>query len=120
MKMQRRQFRIGELAQHLNLEKFVIRFWEKEFGIKTTRSAGGQRFYQEKDLETFKKIKTLLYDRGFTINGAKKILNKKNTEITVVGSQKTSMQSENKQPSKEIEKELMTLRKKLHKLKELL
>ena len=71
MRMQKRQFRIGELAKKLNVEKFVIRFWEKEFNLKSYRSDGGQRFYAEDDLETFILIKDLLYNQGFTISGAK-------------------------------------------------
>jgi DNA-binding transcriptional MerR regulator len=72
MKMQKRTFRIGELAKHLAIERFVIRFWEKEFALKTNRSHGGQRFYTHDDLQTFSLIKDLLYNRGFTIGGAKK------------------------------------------------
>lgn len=74
MKMEKRKFRIGQLADKLGVERFVIRFWEKEFGIKSTRSTGGQRFYDETDLSRFQAIKELLYDKGFTIAGAKKIL----------------------------------------------
>lgn len=74
MRMQKRQFRIGELAKHLNVQKFVIRFWEKEFALTTIRSGGGQRFYNEDDLRHFSMIKTLLYDQGFTIAGARKHL----------------------------------------------
>ena len=44
MKMERRKFRIGELAHKVGVEQFVIRFWEKEFDIKSKRSNGGQRF----------------------------------------------------------------------------
>lgn len=95
MKMQKRQFRIGELAQSLNVEKFVIRFWEKEFNVSTTRSQGGQRFYDPQDVETFKHIKSLLYDQGFTIAGAKQHLKttqpkEKTFEHRVMGSHKTS------------------------------
>ncbi len=75
MKMQKKQFRIGQLADLLELEQFVIRFWEKEFNFTSTRSDGGQRFYEEKDLLRFKAIKRLLYQEGFTIAGAKKKLN---------------------------------------------
>ena len=57
MKMQKRKFRIGELAEKLELERFVVRFWEKEFGIKTKRSQGSQRFYDENDLKKFEQIK---------------------------------------------------------------
>jgi DNA-binding transcriptional MerR regulator len=74
MRMQKRQFRIGELAKHLNVKKFVIRFWEKEFELYSLRSHGGQRFYDEKDIHHFSTIKKLLYEEGFTIAGARKYL----------------------------------------------
>jgi DNA-binding transcriptional MerR regulator len=74
MRMQKKRFRIGELAKHLEVEKFVVRFWEKEFNLKPHRSEGKQRFYEEKDIERFKHIKSLLYEGGFTIAGAKKHL----------------------------------------------
>ena len=74
MKMQKRQFRIGELSKTLQVEQFVIRFWEKEFEVTSFRSEGGQRFYTEKDLTRFQAIKQLLYEEGFTIAGAKKQL----------------------------------------------
>lgn len=74
MRMEKRKFRIGELAKHLAVERFVIRFWEKEFNVKSTRSGGGQRFYDEDDARTFATIKELLYNRGFTIAGARKEL----------------------------------------------
>ena len=74
MRMQKRQFRIGELAKHLNVKKFVIRFWEKEFALRATRSDGGQRFYNEDDIHSFCIIKSFLYEQGFTIAGARKHL----------------------------------------------
>ena len=82
MKMQKRQFRIGELATHLSVEKFVIRFWEKEFDMRTIRSNGGQRFYDERDVEKFTMIKHLLYDKGFTIAGAKQQLKERLPNIS--------------------------------------
>lgn len=91
--MEKRKFRIGELAQRLNVERFVVRFWEKEFSISPTRSSGKQRFYDEKDLDTFKRIKTLLYQEGFTIAGAKKQLQTEGChKETVLASQKTTME----------------------------
>ena len=74
MRMEKRKFRIGQLASHLEVELFVIRFWEKEFSIKARRSSGGQRFYDEQDLIKFQTIKELLYEKKFTIAGAKQIL----------------------------------------------
>jgi DNA-binding transcriptional MerR regulator len=72
--MGKRQFRIGELASALKVQKYVIRFWEKEFGLSSTRSEGGQRFYTADDLATFAQIKRLLYEEGFTIAGARQKL----------------------------------------------
>lgn len=66
--------RIGDLATALGVERSVIRFWEKEFGIRTRRSDGGQRYYNTKDVQKFEAIKELLYAKGFTISGAKKHL----------------------------------------------
>lgn len=74
MKMEQRTFRIGDLAQHLGVERFVIRFWEKEFDLYPSRSDGGQRYYTDTDAKKFALIKELLYQKGFTIAGAKKHL----------------------------------------------
>jgi len=74
IRMNKRQFRIGELAKKLKVKKFVIRFWEKEFELKSDRSDGGQRFYNQMDLKKFSLIKDLLYNKKFTIPGAKKQL----------------------------------------------
>lgn len=115
MRMQKRQFRIGDLAKQLDVEKFVIRFWEKEFAVNTTRSIGGQRFYSQEDLDTFKHIKTLLYEQGFTIAGAKKHL--KSSDNTVFGSHKTTMHAEGSDTFKE---QLRSLKIQLVKLQELL
>jgi len=74
--MGKRKFRIGELAKQLKVKKYVIRFWEKEFGMSTDRSMGGQRFYTQKDVDTFTQIKYLLYTQGYTIAGARQQLKK--------------------------------------------
>jgi len=74
MKAGSEKLRIGEVAKRLNVEQFVIRFWEREFGLKAHRSPGGQRFYNERDMKRILLIKELLYDNGLTIAGAKKYL----------------------------------------------
>ena len=127
MKMGKRQYRIGDLAKELKLKKFVLRFWEKELDIKPHRSVGGQRFYQEEDFETFKLIKTLLYERKFTLAGAKRELDalKKITKKSVIASQKTDMSISlpeiiAKRPAINIYNELLEMKLKLQKLQELL
>ena len=127
MKMSKRQYRIGDLAKELNLKKFVLRFWEKELDIKAHRSVGGQRYYQEEDFETFKLIKTLLYERKFTLAGAKKELEslKKFTKKPIIASQKTDMsisltEATIERPAINIYNELLEMKLKLQKLQELL
>lgn len=126
MKMMKRQYRIGELAKQLKLKKFVLRFWEKELGIKPQRSMGGQRFYQEEDFETFKTIKTLLYERKFTLAGAKKELSLLNApKKSIIASQKTDMnitppESKIHHEPSSIHKELLNIKYKLERLQELL
>ena len=122
MRMQKRKFRIGELAKQLELEKFVIRFWEKEFDIKSTRSTGGQRFYEEKDVATFELIKDLLYHQGFTIAGAKQQLHKQHgiaPAPKIIGSHKTTI-SANETLNQELLDQLVHLRTQLLKLKKFL
>ena len=120
MKMERRKFRIGELAKKLNVERFVIRFWEKEFKVQTTRSSGGQRFYSEEDYQTFKYIKELLHKQGFTIAGARKQLSQKPIKKNLLGSHKTTMDDGEALEVKKITKQIVQLQKKLVKLRDLL
>ena len=70
-------FKIGEVCDLAGVEPFVLRFWESEFPtLAPTKSKAGHRVYRRKDVEMVLKIKSLLYDRGFTIAGARKQLNK--------------------------------------------
>ena len=136
MKMEKRKFRIGELAEHLNVERFVIRFWEKEFNFKAHRSHGGQRFYDEHDLQRFQAIKELLYSKKFTIAGAKQHLsvnhpktikeasnNDSRDGSSVMASHVTTFEN-SKQPqqkiSQELSQKLLKLRKALLTLKKML
>lgn len=68
-------FRIGEVCKLLRLEPYVLRFWETEFPtLAPAKGANGRRMYRKKDVEMVLIIKALLYDRGFTIAGAKKVI----------------------------------------------
>jgi DNA-binding transcriptional MerR regulator len=76
-------FKIGEVTSITDLAAYVLRFWESEFNIISPKRTGsGQRLYRKTDIESILKIKHLLYDKKFTIQGAKKIL-KKNTKQTI-------------------------------------
>ncbi len=68
-------FRIGEVAQLVGVEPYVLRYWESEFpGLSPRKSSSGQRMFRRKDVELLLNIKHLLYDRKFTIEGARKHL----------------------------------------------
>jgi len=71
-------FKIGEVANILNVEQHVLRYWEEEFGVlKPRKNRSGQRMYQKKDVEIALEIKRLLYTEKFTIAGAKQKLEKR-------------------------------------------
>lgn len=68
-------FRIGEVGSIADVPVSVLRFWETEFTqIKPKRTSSGQRMYRKNDVELILKIKELLYDKKFTIPGAKQFL----------------------------------------------
>ena len=68
-------FRIGEVSGLLGLEPYVLRYWETEFPSLTPKKSGtGHRLYRRKDVELLLKIKHLLYQRRFTIDGARQCL----------------------------------------------
>ena len=79
---------IGEVAKILDLvnkktgklNTHTIRFWEKEFKqIKPKLFSGNRRYYDKKAIDVLLKIKILLKDKGFTINGVKKYLTNENS-----------------------------------------
>ena len=68
-------FRISEVSKLAGVEAYVLRFWEKEFPmLRPLKSTTGQRMYRRKDIELLLEIKRLLYQEGFTIEGARKKL----------------------------------------------
>jgi DNA-binding transcriptional MerR regulator len=70
-------FRIGEVSKIVNVEPYVIRYWETEFRtVSPVRTKTAQRLYRKKDVLELLTIKNLLYSQRFTIDGAKKQLYK--------------------------------------------
>ena len=68
-------FRIGEVARLAGIKPYVLRFWETEFPSLGPRKSGtGHRLYRRKDVELVLEIKRLLYEKRFTIEGARKTL----------------------------------------------
>jgi len=68
-------FRIGEVSQIVGVPQYVLRFWETEFtGISPKKSGRGHRLYRRKDVELLLEVKRLLYEKRFTIEGARNYL----------------------------------------------
>ncbi len=66
-------FKIGEVARLLGVRPYVLRYWQSEFKeIAPVKSRTNQRLYRKRDLEILLQIKQLLYQDGFTIEGARK------------------------------------------------
>ena len=75
-------FRIGDVASLCSLPAYVLRFWETEFPqLKPHKGGTGQRLYRKRDVEIVLEIKRLLYDEGFTIAGARRLLIEKRPAI---------------------------------------
>lgn len=71
-------FRIGEVARLTGVKQYVLRFWESEFpGLGPKKSGTGHRLYRRKDVEMVLEIKRLLYEKRFTIEGARKWMEQK-------------------------------------------
>ena len=76
-------YSIGEVAAMFDVNKSLIRFWEKEFIIiKPKKNKKGNRYFTEKDINNFKIIFHLVKERGYTLDGAKKKL-RENKEDTI-------------------------------------
>ena len=67
-------FRIGDVAKLCDIPAYVLRFWETEFPqLKPNKGGTGQRLYRKRDVEMALRIKSLLYDQGYTIPGARQV-----------------------------------------------
>ena len=68
-------FKIGEVSELLGVEPYVLRYWETEFpGLSPKKSGTGHRLYRRKDVELLLRIKHLLREKRFTIEGARQSL----------------------------------------------
>lgn len=68
-------FKIGEVSDLLSVEPYVLRYWETEFPLLSPKKSGtGHRLYRRKDVELLLRIKSLLYEQRFTIEGARQAL----------------------------------------------
>ena len=95
--IKKKYYSLGEVSDQLNLNTSLIRYWESEFEVlNPKKNKKGLRKYKDKDIETLKKIHSLLKNDGFTIEGAKKhfkskVLNEENKIISELESIKKKL-----------------------------
>lgn len=92
----KRFFSIREAAKLCGVKPHVLRYWEAEFTkLNPTKGNGGHRHYTNKDIELVREIRHLLYDKGFTIAGAKQQLKQgKKEQITLLPQEENAAPAE--------------------------
>jgi DNA-binding transcriptional MerR regulator len=77
----KRYFTIGEVSELCAVKPHVLRYWEQEFAqLKPVKRRGNRRYYQHHEVLLIRRIRDLLYEQGFTINGARHRLDSESTE----------------------------------------
>jgi DNA-binding transcriptional MerR regulator len=91
-------FRIGDVSRLAGIKPYVLRFWETEFpGLGPKKSGTGHRLYRRKDVELVLEIKRLLYEKRYTIEGARKFLDTRGKPEAARASAPTARKAKRKQ-----------------------
>jgi DNA-binding transcriptional MerR regulator len=100
-------FKIGEVSELLGVEPYVLRYWETEFAVLSPKKSGtGHRLYRRKDVELLLRIKHLLYEKKFTIEGARQSLHAESRAPKPKPAKVAQQQLFSEDPLPEIRKEL--------------
>ena len=84
----KRYFTIGEVSELCGVKPHVLRYWEQEFEqLKPVKRRGNRRYYQRGDVIMIRQIRSLLYEQGFTIGGARQQLEGDSASVDVNRSQ---------------------------------
>ena len=96
---------INEVAKELGVPAHTLRYWEKQFAgsVRPVTGAGNRRYYRRETIEKLRSIKSLLYDKGMTIAGVKKVLHN-GTFDAEVNNTKTPVKAGVKTPKTVVEK----------------
>jgi len=113
-------YSISEVSKITNIEQYVLRYWETEFEqLKPQKNRAGNRIYTNKDIQLILHIKTLLRERKYTIEGAKKILENYAPEKVLQSSEVEKEVTENEEPQN-FKREKSSLQNDLEEVKSLL
>jgi DNA-binding transcriptional MerR regulator len=84
----KRYFTIGEVSDLCGVKPHVLRYWEQEFPqLKPVKRRGNRRYYQRQDVLMIRQIRSLLYEQGFTIGGARQRMSGEDAREDVTQSQ---------------------------------
>jgi DNA-binding transcriptional MerR regulator len=110
-------FRIGEVSDLVGVDPHVLRYWETEFKVvRPRRAKSKQRLYRRQDVENLLLIRTLLHDEGYTISGARKLLQDPDRKEEVKAKEERAAQLD-QQPS---EKRLAVIKNELRRIQQIL
>ena len=113
-------YSISEVSKITNIEQYVLRYWETEFEqLNPQKNRAGNRIYTNKDIQLILHIKTLLRERKYTIEGAKKILENYAPEKVLQSSEVEKEVIENEEPQNS-KREKSSLQNDLEEVKSLL
>jgi len=105
-------FKIGEVSDLLGVEPYVLRYWETEFpGLSPKKSGTGHRLYRRKDVELLLRIKHLLYEKRFTIEGARQTLHAESKAPKPKPAKQAQQELFSEDPLPEIRRELADILK---------
>jgi DNA-binding transcriptional MerR regulator len=87
----KRYFAIGEVSDLCAVKPHVLRYWEQEFPqLRPVKRRGNRRYYQPEDVQMVRRIRSLLYDQGFTIGGARQRLKEMPRSAAVAAAQRAA------------------------------
>jgi DNA-binding transcriptional MerR regulator len=114
-------YSISEVSKITEIEQYVLRYWETEFEqLKPQKNRAGNRIYTNKDIQLILYIKTLLREKKYTIEGAKKILEDYSPDQNMALNEQEKNEREGEISFTEVKKDKPSLKKDLEEIKTIL
>ncbi|GJH08626.1 MerR family transcriptional regulator [Caballeronia novacaledonica] len=100
----KRYFTIGEVSELCGVKPHVLRYWEQEFTqLRPVKRRGNRRYYQHHEVLLIRRIRDLLYEQGFTINGARNRLDSQGRAISDEAEMDDAQASAQAQPGVDVD-----------------
>ncbi|SFF38012.1 DNA-binding transcriptional regulator, MerR family [Fontimonas thermophila] len=113
----KRYFAIGEVSALCEVKPHVLRYWEQEFPqLRPVKRRGNRRYYQQEDVLMVRRIRSLLYEQGFTIGGARQRLKEMGKAPTPVNDHSATASANSGRPVSNRAEEIKKLRDELESL----